>query len=318
MKISNTIRNKYLGKKFKSNTGFEYTIIDYNGASDVTIQFNIDDSIRYNIYMSSIKSGAVSHSANVINRGNDKKIRERIGEKHRNNDGFEATIVECIGAANCTLEFGNGGKIYNQQYTNILKGAFTNPFVALRTVYGIGYNTAEIEYPSTTEIYRCWSGMIQRCYSKLDVFSPAYDDCAVWNEWHNLQIFAKWHTENFVHNQEIDKDILFKGNRIYSPETCCFVPARINSLFTSVRKVRGDYPIGVSFYPNNGINKYVACINIDGKRESIGFFKTPEEAFNAYKFRKEAYIKELAKRHRNEIKPNVYEALMRYTVEITD
>ena len=47
-------------------------------------------------------------------------------------------------------------------------------------------------------------------------------------------------------------------------------------------------------------------------------FKTEIEAFNAYKQAKEAFIKEQANKWKSEIDPRAYEALMNYTVEITD
>ena len=52
----------------------------------------------------------------------------------------------------------------------------------------------------------------------------------------------------------------------------------------------------------------------------IGRFNTPLEAFNAYKIAKENYIKELAEKYFQEgkITEKVYNALMKYEVEITD
>ena len=55
-----------------------------------------------------------------------------------------------------------------------------------------------------------------------------------------------------------------------------------------------------------------------GNREWLGYFKTELEAFKAYKIAKEAFVKEQANKFKSQIDPRAYEALMKYTVEITD
>ena len=114
---------------------------------------------------------------------------------------------------------------------------------------------------------------------------------------------------------ELDKDILNKGNKVYSPDTCVYVPQSINSLFTKSDKVRGEYPIGV--YKQK--DKYVAQLNKgNGKQIYLGSYSTPEEAFQAYKQAKEEYIKEVANEYKDKIPYRLYEALMNYEVEIDD
>ena len=89
----------------------------------------------------------------------------------------------------------------------------------------------------------------------------------------------------------MDKDILVKGNKVYSPETCCFVPSEVNLLFSKTGKLRGSLPIGVK---TNGYGAYQASLRCHGKHKTLGQFKTCEEAFQAYKAAKESYIKEVA------------------------
>ena len=120
----------------------------------------------------------------------------------------------------------------------------------------------------------------------------------------------------------LDKDILIKNNKIYSPDTCIFVPQRINELFIKTNKLRGNLPIGVSYLKN--INKFQANCKTFTKRGSasysnyLGCFKTPLEAFNVYKQFKEKYIKQVADEYKNKIPQKLYEAMYRYEVEITD
>jgi len=63
---------------------------------------------------------------------------------------------------------------------------------------------------------------------------------------------------------------------------------------------------------------YRAQIKSDGVVKCLGDFKTVEEAFLAYKKAKEAYVKSLANKWKDQIDPRVYNALMNYKVEITD
>ena len=114
---------------------------------------------------------------------------------------------------------------------------------------------------------------------------------------------------------ELDKDILIKGNKIYSPETCAFVPAEINGIFTKTNSKRGVYPIGVSLHKEG---RFQAKVLKNKKQAYIGLFDTPEEAFQAYKKAKEEYIKEVADKWKDKIDPRVYEAMYNYQVEITD
>ena len=50
----------------------------------------------------------------------------------------------------------------------------------------------------------------------------------------------------------------------------------------------------------------------------LGCFNNPEDAFQAYKLAKEAYIKDVANKWKDKIDLRVYNALMSYKVEIND
>ena len=119
---------------------------------------------------------------------------------------------------------------------------------------------------------------------------------------------------------EIDKDILCKGNKIYSPQTCIIVPQRINKLFTKSNKLRGDLPIGV--YYNKQNKKYRSQISKieNGKKQRVylGLYNTPQEAFESYKKAKENYIKQVADEYKLYIPKELYDAMYDYRVEITD
>lgn len=159
--------------------------------------------------------------------------------------------------------------------------------------------------------------MLQRAYDKIwQKEHPAYINCSVDKRWHNFQNFAKWCEDNYTSNNkinwELDKDILVKGNKIYSPENCDFVPQEINNLFIRREKERGDLPIGVTYSKNR--TRFRATVN----KKRIGTFDTIEEAFQAYRVAKEKRIKEFAHKWKPFITERIYNALINYQVEITD
>jgi len=180
--------------------------------------------------------------------------------------------------------------------------------------FGIGIYKSEVNNEATKE-YDTWSKMLQRCYNeKYREKYPTYKDCTVIKKWLNFQIFAKWFEENYVEGWQLDKDILLKGNKIYSPETCCFVPSEVNNLLLKSGKIRGEYPIGVSKRNKN----FISQLKCGGKKVHLGMFSTPEEAFQAYKKAKEFYIKQIAEKYKIQITRECYEALINYKIEITD
>lgn len=186
-----------------------------------------------------------------------------------------------------------------------------------KLVYGVGIN--DLLYTRRTPAYLAWTSMLQRCYSKkYQDKKSTYVGCVVSKEWLIFSNFKNWfdspengYCEGFV----LDKDILIKGNKKYSPETCCIVPKEINSLLTSRKQYRGTCPIGVT---KQRKHKYQA--RLGQYRNNIGTFDSPTGAFHAYKIAKEQHIKELAEKYFQEgkITRKVYNALMKYEVEITD
>lgn len=115
---------------------------------------------------------------------------------------------------------------------------------------------------------------------------------------------------------DLDKDILFKGNKVYSPETCVFVPHTINVLFLNSKKSRGDLPVGVSYSERD--KKYRAEMSFMGRQIKLGTFDTAEDAFARYKEYKEDFIQDLAEQYRDEIPNKVYEAMMGWKIEVDD
>lgn len=166
---------------------------------------------------------------------------------------------------------------------------------------------------------RVWNAMRYRCSLKdYGSITYAYRGVTICEEWMDFECFFEWFKNNYIDGFQIDKDILKKGNRVYCPEYCCFVPAFINSLFTKSNKIRGKYPVGVDFH----CGKFRARVKkvINGKRGclDLGYFNSPEEAFDAYKIEREKYFKETADKYKDVIPEKVYNAIVNYKVEYDD
>lgn len=168
--------------------------------------------------------------------------------------------------------------------------------------------------------YCLWKNLICRVYdkNKRKEYST-YKECSICDEWLTFSFFRKWVRDpknGYYIGCNLDKDILVKGNKVYSPDTCCFVPKEINMLFTKRQNHRGKYPIGVTVVKNS----YISSLSTFYGRKHLGCYKSPLDAFNAYKNAKERYIKKIAKQYFQEgkITKRVYDALMQYEVEITD
>lgn len=258
---------------------------------------------------------------------------DKIGELGYNNNNELMKIIEYNNSSDITVEFQDKYKYkVHTQYGNFKNGNVKNAFS--KSIYGVGITGNK--YPTRIngikeKEYELWKRMLERCYNKkTKEKQPTYKDVTCCEEWLYYPNFYEW-----IHSQEnfdkwyngkqwcIDKDILLKGNKIYSPEVCCLVPNNVNVLFIKSDATRGDLPIGVSIHPQHKNKYYVQFSASKGdKRKNVfvGLYKNIEEAFNAYKIAKEKYIKQIAQEEykKGNIIKRCYDAMMSYEVEITD
>lgn len=180
--------------------------------------------------------------------------------------------------------------------------------------FGVGIDDVGIS--RRTPLFMAWHGMLTRCYSELyHKQRPTYIGCSVCEEWKHLSGFKRWFDTHYRDGYALDKDIIKKGNKIYSPDTCAFVPVEINGLLVGRKKNKEGCPVGVSKV--KGKERYDVHLSPYGR---IGQYSTVEAAFSAYVIAKERRVKEVAQEYYNEnkIERRVYDALMNYKVEITD
>ena len=135
--------------------------------------------------------------------------------------------------------------------------------------------------------YRTWKSMLERCYSdKYQERFPTYKGCSVTEEWLRFNNFRAWMAAQEFEGMQLDKDILFEENKVYSPETCVFV-TRVVNMFTIDRGAsRGEWLIGVSWNKPSG--KFMSsCRNpFTKKSETLGRFDSEQEAHGVWLKRK--------------------------------
>ena len=256
-----------------------------------------------------------------------KKI-DRTGEVSVNNFGSKIIIKEYRKATDIDIYFPEYDFSFEHAtYNSFKKGLIKCPYEP--RIFGVGY-LGEGKYKTRengkqTDEYRIWYNMLMRCYDpKIYEKYPTYKGCAVEEYLLNFQHMGEWIEENYYEvpgeKMCLDKDILHKGNKIYSRETCIFVPERINTLFVKCNKSRGKDPIGVSPRPSGNYLAY--CNNGYGKQIPLGTYSTKEEAFKVYKECKEKIIKETIDSYEGIIPEPYYsrlkKAMYNYKVEITD
>ena len=250
----------------------------------------------------------------------------KIGEEGTNNFGSKMIISRYNGALDIDIYFPEyDWTSENKKYQHFKNGKINCPYEP--RVYGKGYLGEGIYKKSKNgklnKYYISWCNMLKRCYDpKLQEKEPSYKGCEVEKEFLNFQIFSEWFYKNYYEvpgeRMELDKDILLKGNKVYSPITCVFVPKNINALFEKSNKIRNSFYIGVRQHSKYK-NKYMAeCSDGHNKNKYIGIFDNPKEAFYAYKTHKENLIKEIAEKYKESIPNKLYEAMFNYKVQMTD
>ena len=236
--------------------------------------------------------------------------------------GGKFKIISYKDSKNVHIKFIGTGFETVARLDNIRNGKVKDRY--LPSVYGVGI--VGTKYPISeggvhTKEYGLWKNMLRRCYS--DTYKkkyPTYEGCKCSENFKSYEYFYEWcHNQIGFGNEgfELDKDLLVKGNKVYSEDSCIFIPTEINTLLVKSTASRGEHLIGV--YWSNTNKAFVARVNKSkGGSEYLGLFNTEIEAFNAYKTAKESFVKEQANKWKSQIDLRAYDALMNYTVNIDD
>lgn len=192
-----------------------------------------------------------------------------------------------------------------------------------KLVVGVGINDWEVatwdnSIKRDIPEYLLWKSMLTRSYSvSYQDKYPTYKGVSVDSNWLSMTNFIAdvslkvGYRKALFDNWVLDKDLLSDG-KLYSNETCCFLPPEINGFLTHKKSINNDNPVGVSFHKIT--SKYKSEIRFNGKHYYLGLFSDKLEAFEKYKETKETFSKVLAESWKNEIDPRAYNALMNFKV----
>ena len=257
---------------------------------------------------------------------NDINYKDCVGKVCKSKSSGDFKILKYNDSKNVDIQFLNTGFESTVQLTTIKSGEVKDLYSP--SVHGVGI--VGTEYPINeggvlTKEYKLWCGMLQRCYS--DAYKkkkPTYEGCKVSGNFKSYEYFYEWCHKQIGFGVEgngnpfqLDKDLLIKGNKVYSESTCVFIPREINQVLVKRTASRGEHLIGVCWSKTN--KAFVAQVSKNkGKSEYLGLFNTEIEAFNAYKKAKESFVKELANEFKSQIDERAYNALMNYEVNIDD
>ena len=253
---------------------------------------------------------------------NDVSYKDCVGKVCKSKSSGDFKVLKYNDARNVEIQFLKTGYEATVELGSIRKGEVKDPYSP--SVFGVGL--LGTKYPSTingrnTKEYEIWCSMLKRCYN--DTYqkkNPTYIGCKVSDKFKIYEYFYEWCHKQFGFSNKdwhLDKDLLAKGNKIYSESTCVFIPREINSLLVKSTASRGKHLIGVCWCKRD--KAFIARVRKNkGRSEHLGLFNTELEAFNTYKQAKESFIKEQAEKWKGKIDERAYEALINYAVEITD
>ena len=252
---------------------------------------------------------------NFMKERTEGRIIIELGEIRKNNHGTLMKIIRIRNKSDIDVQFIDDIKYVKEHtnYQNFLRGQIKNPYD--KSMYGIGYLGVGKYKASVNCIHTqendAWKCMMERCYcGERKEHMKYFESCDICDEWLNFQNFAEWYcTHKYPVNERlhVDKDILFPGNKTYSPSNCLLVPQRINMLFLNKPNKRG-LPNGIIRAKSGYLAKY--------NQKELGIFNTIDEAFFHYAKAKEKKIKEVANEYKNIIPEEVYQALLKYRVDI--
>ena len=238
-----------------------------------------------------------------------------VGALYESKSYGTVIVVEVVSLTHVKVRFLKTNYEYIIHKSSVKKGSLKDPLqptVCGVGVTGIGYYSP----PTHPKHYSLWSQMLARCYSDKYAKSLDYKDCSVSDEFKNFQIFSSWCDSQIGFNVkgfDLDKDLLSRDVKIYSKDTCVFIPEEVN-LTLRCPKSRSIYR-GVR---QTTAGTYYSQYNTTTRSIHLGTFTTPEEAFYAYKTGKEAHVKYLADKYKDVIDPRAYKALYEWTININD
>lgn len=238
----------------------------------------------------------------------------KVGEIYPTKIGGDVEVLEYINCDKVLVRFLDGTDYERYAIAgHIRRGIVYNPY---RPCYsGVGY-IGETENPKNSPFYSSWVHMLDRCNKNPDENKNYrfYRDVEVKKDWYNFTNFKMWsEKQRYIKGWHLDKDLISNGKKLYSPETCVYLPQEINKMImgSEMSRSKSD-PIGM--YEAKQSGKFIVRVG----KKYIGSFPNKEDAFRAYKENKESAFKEIAEKYKGLISDEAYYALYCRQVMLND
>jgi len=172
----------------------------------------------------------------------------RVGLTFKGSNDTFTIKGRVLGSKSRYVVQGSTGDFIEVSFSSILRNITHNPYKP--TVYGWGIlGSGSTDDPA----YNTWKAMVRRCYCEQPDFmvrNKSYSTCSVDEVWRYFTNFKIWWESNYIKGFVLDKDIKSLGVavKVYSPDTCMYVPVEINRIVVERNSSSGDskLPTGVS------------------------------------------------------------------------
>lgn len=228
------------------------------------------------------------------------------------------TVIEYVSYVEVYVKF-EDGNIVKTRVQSLGKGHCRN--LNSKLVLGVGINDM-LGAEKTKEFIKqrqMWFGILQRCFSiKLLERRPTYKNCKVSESWLWLSNFIKdiKSIENYEKSLnegwQLDKDLLSNEGKLYSKDTCCFIPRSLNLVLSSYPKKLNGLPKGVKLSKGG---RYFAILQKEGNQIFLGSYDSVEEASRVYNIAKKEHLLNIADSIKGIVPENVYKALVNFNLE---
>ena len=228
----------FIGKTFKNLSGLEYKVIEQINGQYYKIRF-IESGYETVNTRSCIEKGLIKDKLEQ-----EYRKMSLIGKIFKNNlQNAEFEVIKYVGSDRhgyiYLVKFLKTGYMTNVHNIDIIQGRITDPLYPSSNGCIIGFPDTK-EAVSSTREYDIWRNMIDRCYNKNNKNYIWYgaNGVIVSERWHRFDLF--YHDIKYIDGYDevlfnegklhLDKDLKQIGcsRKIYSLETCTFLPANVN------------------------------------------------------------------------------------------
>jgi hypothetical protein len=207
-----------------------------------------------------------------------RKTFVNVGDRFQNKLGNWCEVIQVNKWDDVIVRFENTSTVKSFQADSLKRGIFHDPYN--KAYWGFGYiGVGKYSGKTHKSAFNTWMHMVERCYDSSCKYYPLYGGkgVRVSNEWVDFQVFAKWFDENKVDGWHMDKDFINPFSKIYSKETCVFIPPAVNGLFTGYQNGLKNMGTG-----RTRQGKWYSNCTIDGEQQYLGVSDTWLEAKTKY------------------------------------